>query len=281
MIVVVGLGTTGTRVCQRLPTEARMRRGHELLLIDYDTVSEENIGTQYPKEFSGWRKVDAAREAWQPEAMVLHKHLDLTTAGLLKDASIVIDCTDNLLARRVINDYCGKNGIPWVHTALSDTLGTVALFVPGSACFNCVYPENIGENCTRDFNRLVAEHTAARAVLECFSAEHTPTSRYTRITQKDSSKLSVEQRSDCRTCKGLYSYLELPAGDFYITYCINSGCMAAKPAVQRAHDHGTPEHKIVNGIPLEVFPNGEIHFHKQADDDVLYTTAKEVYRKKT
>jgi hypothetical protein len=53
--------------------------------------------------------------------------------------------------------------------------------------------------------------------------------------------------------------------------------MAAKP-FKHLHDHGRPKTLVVKGMPLELFPNGEIHFHAEAEDDDLYKIAEETYK---
>jgi molybdopterin/thiamine biosynthesis adenylyltransferase len=272
MIAIVGLGTLGVRVAKQLPA------GTPLLLIDYDTVEEENLGTQYPAEALGLPKVEACRRLYHHDASIIHKHIDVTTIGVLAEAELVIDCTDNMLARYLINDYCAREGIPWIHSAMSDTAGTVAAFVPGGPCFACVYPKGTGETCTRDFARGIADHTAQVAVQEAEHVQRTLATRFIRVGIHDATPFAITKRAGCPTCAGNYTYLELAPQAFYITYCQNAHCMAAKP-LKHSHEHGTPKEQVVNGIPVSVFPNGEIHFHQHADDDVLFAIAKHVYMK--
>jgi molybdopterin/thiamine biosynthesis adenylyltransferase len=267
MIVIVGLGALGTRVCKEIPA------GTELLLIDFDTVSEENIGNQFPREVLGMSKVEACRILWQPEANVLRKHIDVTTAALLKDASLVIDCTDNMLTRYIINDYCTREGIPWVHTAMSDTMGTVAVFEPNGPCFACVYPDGKGLTCSRSFNRAVADHTAAIAVQEALRTERKPV--FVRVYAADIMVLEMAVRKDCPAHNGNYIYLSQKPQSFYITYCSNHQCMAAKPL--KHHDLGASRELTVDGKRVTLFANGELHFHDTADDDELYALAQHVY----
>ena len=268
MIAIVGLGVLGTRVLKLIDPD------EEVLLVDYDFVLPENIPRQYPKQALHKPKVEAAREMYHEKAEVVHEHLDVTTAGVLQEASVVIDCTDNILARRIINDFCTKEGIPWIHSALSDTAGTVAVFVPGAACFNCVYPKIVGETCSPRLDIKVADKTASAVVAELKKKQLEPA--FIRITKSASTVLEMTQRKDCPTCNGVYEYLH-PKG-FYITYCENAECMAAKP-FRHLHDHGKPQELVVKGMPLELFPNGEIHFHSEAEDDTLYEIATEVYAK--
>ncbi len=269
MIAIVGVGVLGTRVLKALSEY------EEILLVDYDTVEEKNIRRQYPPEAVGMKKVEAARRYMRGDARILHKHIDWSTVGVLRDVEAVIDCTDNMLARYVINDYCSKHGIPWLHVGVSDTAGSVIAMLPSGPCYQCIYPRGIGEACTLALDLSVADNTAKLAVAELvrLRAEHQP--RFIRITRDNNMVLAVNRRPGCPTCNGHYYYLQ--PRDYYITYCTSAGCMSAKPAKSHHHDAGMGEQIVVNGANLVVYPNGEIHFKKIANDDVLHELAEIVY----
>lgn len=271
MIAIVGVGVLGTRVLKRIPED------EEVLIIDHDFVREENIHRQYPVDFLGSPKAEAAKHAFHPLALAVSKHLDITTAGLLEEASVVIDCTDNLLSRRIINDVCSKFGIPWIHGALSDSLGTVALFTPGGPCFSCLYPENTGEICTRNLPLALADKTADAIISQLKRLQNNEPGRFVRVTLNGESIFGMIKRKGCRTCAGEYPFLAHPQRGFYITFCTSSNCMAAKPAVPRRHDHGSGEEQMIENMPLTIYPNGEIHFHAEASEDELYRIASKVY----
>jgi molybdopterin-synthase adenylyltransferase len=274
MIALVGLGLLGSRVCKQLPPDI------PVLLVDYDTVEQENLHRQYPQEGLGMRKVDAAKTLFARHAQIVHKHIDVTTVGLLAEATLVIDCTDNLLVRYTINDFCSREGIPWIHSAMNDHVGTVAVFLPEGPCFQCLYPKGAGEACTRAANTALADKVASVVVQEAkLLLAGQEASHFIRVTANDKVVLALAKNKHCLACNGIYQYLDLKSDAFYITYCQNSNCMAAKPH-RHSHDHGTPQHRTVQGIPLQVFPNGEIHFLKHADEDLLYRIAREVYEQK-
>ena len=269
MIAIVGLGVLGTRVLKLLSEY------EEVYLIDYDIVEEKNIRRQYPPAAVGMRKVDAARKFLRPNARILHKHLDWSTIGVLRDMELVIDCTDNMLARYVINDYCAKFGIPWLHVAVSDAAGSVVAMNPGGPCYQCVYPRGIGEACTQLLDLQVADKTAEHAIAELvrLRAENQP--RFVRITSATSSALTMKRRNGCLTCSGEFHYLQ--PQDYYITFCTSAGCMSAKPVKPQRHDSGVGEQTKVQGTAITVYPNGEIHFGSHLNDDALREIAEHVY----
>lgn len=271
LIAIVGLGLLGGRVCRRLPVSV------PLLLVDYDVVVPANTPRQYPRDAIGLPKVEAARNMYAPRAQVVHKHVDLTTVGLLSGASLVIDCTDNLTTRFVLNDWCAREGVPWIHSAMTDEAGSVATFLPEGPCFACVHGPGMGEVCGPAANTALAERIAEVVLLEVQRARRGQLApHFTRVTLKVARSFEIERRPHCLTCTGRYPFLERPARGFYITYCVAAKCMAAKP-MRHIHDHGVPARRVVNGMPLEIYPNGEIHFLERADEDLLYQIAEEVY----
>ncbi len=271
MIVLIGLGMLGTKVCPLLPESV------PLLLVDYDVVSKANVPNQYPRDAIGIAKVEAARTLFAPRAQIVHKHIDLSTVGVLAGATLVIDCTDNLTTRFVLNDYCAREGIPWIHAAMNDEVGTVATFLPNSPCFSCIYNPGTGEVCSAAASVELSKKIAEVVSLEVNKIrKNRAAAHFTRITEKVTATFAVEKRPGCKTCSGQYLFLEKPSKGYYITYCVAAHCLAAKPLKHR-HDHGAPKKRLVRGIPLEVYPNGEIHFLAHADEDVLSSIADEVY----
>jgi molybdopterin/thiamine biosynthesis adenylyltransferase len=274
MIVLVGLGTLGTRVLKRLS------RYEKILAIDYDTVERENIGTQYPPIALGKKKTEAARAYIRTDIEVIDKHLDWSTAGLLEPAELVIDCTDNMLVRYVINDYCAKHGIPWIHGGISDCVGSVASIAPDGPCYQCIYPRGRGEDCTLELDTTIAERVADAVILELarVRASTSVKTRFTRIGRENLTVLDVTRRAGCPTCNETYHYLK--PRDYFITYCVTAQCMSAKPVHPHHHDRGPGEEVTVDGVRCTVHRNGEIHFHKVLNDDRLHAIAEKLYRKR-
>jgi len=70
---------------------------------------------------------------------------DLTAAnvaGLLAGCDIVVDGTDNFEARFLVNEWCCRQGLPWVHGGAIGAEGRVLTILPGrTACLRCLVPE--------------------------------------------------------------------------------------------------------------------------------------------
>ena len=60
----------------------------------------------------------------------------------IRGASLVLDATDDINTRYLINDSCITAGIPWVYTGVAGTQGMIMAVLPGQGpCLRCLYPE--------------------------------------------------------------------------------------------------------------------------------------------
>lgn len=145
-VVVVGCGGLGTPVIQYL---AAAGVGH-LTLCDDDVVERSNLNRQvlHTDADIGLPKVlSAARFV---RALDPHLHVDVrqTRVGvgdvrtLIRGYDLVLDCTDGLPMKFLLNDAAVAENVPLVHGAASAFAGQ-ALFVPGRAgpCLRCLFEE--------------------------------------------------------------------------------------------------------------------------------------------
>ena len=57
-------------------------------------------------------------------------------------ADVILDATDSMPARFLINDFAVANGIPWVYTGVSGVEGTILPVLPGKGpCLRCLFPK--------------------------------------------------------------------------------------------------------------------------------------------
>ena len=137
-VAVVGVGGLGS-VCAELLVRAGVG---SLLLIDKDVVSLVNLHRQFSfKEGDvGKSKVFVLKDYLSKvnsgvSISVVEDFLHEKNTGVLDGFDLVLDCSDNMLARRVINSYCSSSGKPWIHAAASGVVGNV-LFVSDSSVFD-------------------------------------------------------------------------------------------------------------------------------------------------
>jgi adenylyltransferase/sulfurtransferase len=145
-VAILGLGATGSAIFNAL---LRAGVGH-LRIADRDWVEEHNLPRQ-----TLYTEADA--QALAPKAMAAAEHgrringaatitplvRDLTPATLAEaigDAQIVLDGSDNMELRYLINDWCVRERIPWVYTGVLMAHGMTATLRPGGPCFRCIFP---------------------------------------------------------------------------------------------------------------------------------------------
>ncbi len=231
-VAVVGIGAIGC-----LASELLARSGiGKLVLIDRDVVDESNLHRQalFTAEDIGMAKAiqaKAALEKINPEVSVTDHvaDLDCTNAGMIK-ADLVLDCTDNLEARFLINEYCSKNRIPWVHSAAVRTSGTVIPFVPAASstsapCFRCIFSGQ-GQSETCDTVGVSNSITAAIAAIQVSEATKLllgipAEEKMIRLDllSNELLKLSMKKSSSCPVCSGTYEYLSGKRGSKAVKLC--------------------------------------------------------------
>lgn len=146
-IALVGCGALGG-----LQAELLVRMGvGELRFADFDVVSLMNLHRQilYTEEDveQGRAKIAAAlaKLSTLNRAVRLVALNEKVTAHNINDyltgATVVLDATDNIEARFLINDWCVAHHVPWVYTGVAGTSGMILPVVPGGPCLRCFYPE--------------------------------------------------------------------------------------------------------------------------------------------
>jgi len=147
-VLVAGCGALGGALAESLH-----RAGvGELVLVDRDVVELSNLPRQVLFEEhharAGTPKALAARESLEriggPTRVEAHVcHLDARNLELLADdVDLILDGTDNLETRYLLNDFCVERGLPWVYAGVVGAAGLVMPILPGrGACLACVFPE--------------------------------------------------------------------------------------------------------------------------------------------
>lgn len=136
-VAVIGAGALG---CAVLPRLARMRIA-QLRVTDGDRVELKNLEHQplYAEADIGHSKVGTLRGWLQmvdpgKDIQAEDRFLDAANAQeLLRGASIVADCTDDLHAKALIDRTCNELRIPLVSGAVHEAQGQViVLHAPGT-----------------------------------------------------------------------------------------------------------------------------------------------------
>jgi len=153
-VLIVGAGGLGVPVLQYL---VGMGVG-KVAILDGDEISLSNLHRQviYTTKDVGRKKVEVAKERLEQlnpevELMAIPEMLSLGNAEeLIRDYDLVVDCTDTIESRYILNDACVKLGKPFVYGALYRHEGHVSVFNHhGSASYRDIYPDDSvqAENC--------------------------------------------------------------------------------------------------------------------------------------
>jgi molybdopterin/thiamine biosynthesis adenylyltransferase len=147
-VTVIGVGATGSVLANHL---ARAGVGH-LRMVDRDFVElnnlqrqlvydEDDVAQVLPKAVAMARKLRRINSAITIEDVVADVNAT-NIAGLIADADVVLDGTDNFATRYLINDACVKSGKPWVYSGVLATYGMSMTIRPGvTPCLRCTMGE--------------------------------------------------------------------------------------------------------------------------------------------
>ncbi|MDC8832020.1 HesA/MoeB/ThiF family protein [Alteromonas gilva] len=154
-VVIIGLGGLG---CASAAYLAGAGVG-TLRLVDDDEVALSNLPRQqlYTEQDVGLFKVEAAAAMLRQRnsAINLEPHVsrftDTNGKALIRDADIVLDCSDNMQTRQHINAACYATGTPLIVAAASGVAGQLLMLHPkhGHGCYQCLYTPEQGpvNNC--------------------------------------------------------------------------------------------------------------------------------------
>lgn len=213
-VAIVGTGALGC-----FSAELLARSGVNLLLVDRDVVEESNLQRQvlFTEKDVGRSKVIVAKKRLQEinsgvKIQTKAIHLNAQNISLLQKVEGIIDGTDNIATRLLLNDHCRKEKIPLVYGAVIKTQGYVMPILPEGPCLRCFLEKTAEETCETAgvLNTIVAEIAAEQVMMmiKLLLGEEVDQ----RLMNIDIWKgvrraLKVLPRKDCRTCQGMYDYL--------------------------------------------------------------------------
>lgn len=144
---VMGQGGLGSPVSIYLAVAGVGR----LVIVDYQSPEISNLNRQIlhweedvekgisKVESAAWkmRKINSDIEIIPKKVKVTEENIGEVFAGV----DIIVDCLDDFTPRYMLNDFCVKNRIPFVHAAVEGFHGQMTTIVPGETpCLRCLFP---------------------------------------------------------------------------------------------------------------------------------------------
>ncbi len=236
---IVGIGALGS-----VSAELLTRTGiGKLILIDSDQVEESNLHRQllYTEKDIHRPKVSAARtylESVNPKIKIEAHEVRLTADNIaLLKSDLILDGTDNLETRFIINDFAVKNNIPWIYAGAIQTRGFVFPVLPNNPCFECILGHTISEeDCeTQGILNTTNAIVASTQVVEAFKilTEQAFAPQLIRINAWDAAieKIKVRKNPKCQACQGKFVHLQRKEM-FILHYCKTKAALEVKPLRQ-------------------------------------------------
>lgn len=241
-VLLVGCGALGTVIADQL-----VRAGVGFLrLCDRDVVELTNLQRQVlfdeADAAAGLPKAVAAAErlARINSAVMIEPHVVDVHSGniesLMEGFHIVLDGTDNVETRYLVNDAAVKHAVPWVYGACVGTSGRVMGIMPGKAggspCLRCLFPDppGAGELPTCDTAGVLASAAnvvASLQVAEALKILLGDPAAATELATVDLWPLRVRtisltgaRRVDCPTCgERRFEFLDVRPGAVATSLC--------------------------------------------------------------
>ncbi len=236
-VAIIGVGATGTVIANNL-----CRAGVGFLrLIDRDYVELSNLQRQ-----TLFTEKDAAQQT--PKAVAASEHLkqvnseielepvvsDVNSSNieaLISDVDLVLDGSDNLEVRYLINEACVKQNKPWIYVgALAGNGMTMNIIPEKTPCLRCLLPQvpqtGTGHTCStagvlNGITGIVASIASTEALKILVSSPNVRKSLMTfDIWENWFQEINVERRQACPVCgRHEYELLGRLSGSYTTSLC--------------------------------------------------------------
>jgi len=207
-VLVIGAGGLGSTI---LPALAAAGVG-TLEIFDSDAVERTNLGRQLifrERDLGKNKAVTAAAylEDLNPHIKVLARPEKFTAGfrNVLGAADLVLEGTDSLGCKFLVNDMAVEAGKPAFIAALGRSQGHSMFVAPGEACYRCVFdelkegdvPTCAAEGIFSTFPAVVGAAVAHAAVTRLIG-ESSPESVLYLFEKNHCRKVLVKKRQDCK-----------------------------------------------------------------------------------
>ena len=148
--LVIGVGGLGSPAAYYLASAGVGK----ITLVDNDIVDLTNLQRQILHATSriGHPKAESAKQTLEDinpdlELIALTERVgDDRLSALVRDANVVLDCSDNFATRHAVNRACVRHHVPLVSGATIRFDGQISIFDPrhsDSPCYSCLFPQDM------------------------------------------------------------------------------------------------------------------------------------------
>ena len=221
-VLIVGCGALGSNL-----TNLAGRAGFgKLVLVDSDLPELSNLQRQVlfdeadvregrPKSLALAKRMRQINSEISYEPHVLR--LDENNIGdFLDGVDLVLDGTDNMATRQIIDEACMERGLPWIYGGVVGAQGNVMTMRPGvGPCLRCLYPEipEAGVLPTADTYGILNSAPAIIAALQVTKAmklliegsdaqQRSEELLHVELWNMNFRKMTIDRDADCDYCGG-------------------------------------------------------------------------------
>ncbi len=250
---IVGCGALGGALALQL-----VRSGlAEVRLFDRDVVELSNLPRQvlFGERDIGRPKAEAAREellriGGPTRVAAQAVHVDAENLNeLVEGVDLVLDGTDNLATRYLLNDYAVQREVPWVYGGVVGSSGLVLAILPRvGPCLRCLFPTPAApgslETCASSgvilpAVQLVASVQAGWALRILSTPKEARAQLAPRLALLDAwsqelRTVRAERDPSCPCCAlGEYEFLDSDAARAAVTFCGRNTVQVRPARLQR------------------------------------------------
>lgn len=236
-VAVVGLGALGS-VSAELLSRAGIGR---LILIDRDIVELSNLQRQAlfdekdvgrPKAFAAKEKLSSINSETKIEFFIDDLNFENIEKIInVKSADLILDCTDNLETRFLINDFCIKNKTPFIYSSAVGSKGYVFNIIAdkNNPCLRCFLKEAAQLDTCETFGvlgsitHIISSMQASEAIKVLLNKDYEKTLMFFDIWKNDLLKIKVNKNKNCECCaKNNFEFLSGKKSSRIIKMCGNN-----------------------------------------------------------
>ncbi len=240
IITILGLGATGSRSAE---LAARAGIG-KLILIDRDIIEKSNLQRQtlFNEQDVNKPKAFIIKEKLQninSEIKILAKFKDITYKNIETNVkgSLILDCTDNMQTRFLLNEYCIENNIPWIYSAVLGSAGMVFNIIPKKTpCFKCLFSEPEEQLGTCDTSGIINTIPSLISSIQITEALKFLTKQpitkeliYYDLWKQKLEKTKINKNPKCSSCNKQFSYLNGEKSQDIIKFCGSNSFQLTTP----------------------------------------------------